>query len=186
MADNLNTPLVKATGSESELQPTAGAISTGIHTDTVSNTELAAGRGHDLDLDHTRVELLAEQVDVQKQERQAGEVQISKRVVEEKVMVPVTLRREEVTMTRTKSQSLPDPILAQNEGVFKDETIIIVLHEEVPVITKTTRVAEIIEVQKRVTTETKSISESVRHEEVDINQGTTGRVTIEDARNSTL
>lgn len=178
MTDNPNTPLVKATATDSSFQPSTSTSSTFTSTSTsgISTSDEALGEG-----DQMKVELLSEALDVQKQERQLGEVQISKRVVEEKVMVPVTLRHEEVTMTRNKAQALPDstsPITGQGE-TFKDETFTIILHEEVPVISKTTRVSEIVEVQKRVLTETKTITETVRHEEVNIDEGTTGRVTIE-------
>lgn len=202
MTDNLNTPLVKAT--EADLQSSAGTTTAGTTTAGTTTTETrmlsGAGLGTQSEQDQMKVELLAEQVAVQKQERQLGEVQISKRVVEEKVMVPVTLRREEVTMTRNKieadanqpvargnptsaqsSQAMAqaDQALARSGEAFKDETFTITLYEEVPVITKTTRVSEVIEVQKRVLTEEKTITESVRHEEANIDEGTTGRVTIE-------
>lgn len=179
MTDNLNTPLVKATQADLQPSTTTGSLS---DAHTFSSTELEVQS----EQDRMKVELLAEQLDVQKQERQLGEVQISKRVVEEKVMVPVTLRREEVTMTRNKVEASTDqPVaggsqaVAGSGDVFKDETFTITLYEEVPVITKTTRVSEVIEVQKRVVTETKNISETVRHEEANIDEGTTGRVTIE-------
>lgn len=180
MTDNSNTPLVKATATDSLSEPLTSTSTTSTFTGT-STSGTSTSRETLGESDQMKVELLSETLDVQKQERQLGAVQISKRVVEETVMVPVTLRREEVTMTRQKPQDASDPavpITGQGE-TFKDETFTIVLHEEVPVISKTTRVSEIIEVQKRVLTETKTISEVVRHEEVNIDEGTTGRVTIE-------
>lgn len=171
MTDN-STPIVKATAAD--LQPPIAATSTALGAGT-AHTELDA-----LDeQDRVKIELLSEQVSVQKQERQSGEVQISKRVIEEQVQVPVTLRREEVTITRNPTQALPNPALAQSSDIFKEETFTILVHEEVPTVTKTTRIVERIEVQKRVVSEDKTISEVVRREEAVIDQGTTGRVTVE-------
>jgi len=141
------------------------------------------------DTDHVKVQLLKEELAVQKQERRAGEVTIEKRIIEEQVQVPVTLRREEIFLTRrkpdaptstTEGQTAPaTPTSTSGKAPFEEETLTFVLYEEIPIVSKATRVSEIVEVAKRILTEGKTISDTIRREEVDIDKGTTGRVTIE-------
>jgi outer membrane lipoprotein SlyB len=50
--------------------------------------------------DRLKVRLLEEHLNVTKEERQVGEVEVTKRVVEEQVQVPVTLEREEIVIHR--------------------------------------------------------------------------------------
>jgi uncharacterized protein (TIGR02271 family) len=141
--------------------------------------------------DRLKVVLLGEQLDVQKVVRQMGEVTITKRIVEETVQVPVTIRREEVILTRSDI-SVPlnaneqigasaQAISEGSSGAFQEQTFKIVLHEEVPHVTKTTRVSGEVEVSKRLLTEEKTITDTVRHEEADINAPETVTILNSDA-----
>lgn len=124
--------------------------------------------------DRMRVQLVEEELHVDKEVRQIGEVEISKRVVSEQVSVPVTLEREEVIIHRTN-------VTGGAAGTIgADQTIVVPISEEFANVTKTAHVTGEVEVEKRMTSEQKTISDTVRHEELEVNQGTTGRVTIED------
>ena len=128
--------------------------------------------------DETRmkVQLLAEHLDVTKAQREVGEVEIGKKIVEEKVSVPVTLEHEEVIIHQTKVSGGD----AHGAVIGDSQTIKVPLTEEVAQITKTTSVTGEVEIEKRVASEQKTISDTVRREELDVNKGTTGRVTVED------
>lgn len=131
--------------------------------------------------DRMRVQLIQEELHVDKATRQAGEVTVSKHVVEEQVQVPVTLQREEVVVTR---HAVDRPVDAATAGeAFTDQTIRVPVHEEVAQVTKTAHVAEEIEIEKRSVSEQRTISDTVRHEELDVN--TPGNVRVDDSTKGT-
>ncbi len=124
--------------------------------------------------DRMRVQLVEEELHVDKEVRQIGEVEISKRVVSEQVSVPVTLEREEVIIHRTN-------VTGGAAGTIgADQTIVVPISEEFANVTKTAHVTGEVEVEKRMTSEQKTISDTVRREELEVNEGTTGRVTVQD------
>jgi uncharacterized protein (TIGR02271 family) len=131
--------------------------------------------------DRTRVQLVEEELHVDKELRQIGEVEISKRVVSEQVQVPVTLEREEVVIHRHAVSGT-----GTVGTIGADETIVVPISEEVANVTKTAHVTGEVEIEKRVTTEQKTVADTVRREELDINQGTTGRVRVEDDTTPTV
>ena len=127
--------------------------------------------------DRLRVQLIAEELHVGKDVRQVGEVEVSKHVVEETVQVPVTLQHEEVTVTR---RAVNQPVDATAAGtVFQDETIRVPVHEEVAHVTKEAHVAEEIEIEKRAVAQQQTVTDTVRHEELDIQGRPEDRVHVE-------
>ena len=126
--------------------------------------------------DRMRVQLMEEELHVDKQVRQIGEVEIGKRVVTEQVNVPVSLEHEEVIIHQTKVSGGD----AHGAVIGDSQTIKVPLTEEVAQITKTTSVTGEVEIEKRVASEQKTISDTVRREELEVNKGTTGRVTVQD------
>ena len=129
--------------------------------------------------DRMRVQLLQEELSVDKQVRQIGEVEIGKRTVTEQVSVPVSLQREEVIIHQTNVSGGD----ARGAVIGEGQTIVVPISEEFAQVSKTTSVSGEVEIEKRMTTEQKTISDTVRHEELDVNKGTTGRVTVEDETN---
>jgi uncharacterized protein (TIGR02271 family) len=119
--------------------------------------------------DRTRVQLLEEELHVEKEARQAGEVTVSKHVVEEQVEVPVTLQREEVVISRHDVNRPADAAALQAGEVFRDQTISVPVHEEVAVVSKEAHVAEEIEIEKRAVSEQRTVTDTVRREELDVN-----------------
>ena len=122
--------------------------------------------------DGTVVELAAEELHVDKARQQAGEVEIHKEIVEEQVEVPVTLQHEEVVVTRraVDRDAMPGELGAE------EEVVRIPVSEEVANVTKTARVVEEVEVDKRVVTEDQTVTGTVRHEEIDIDDSTKNRM----------
>ncbi len=164
---------------DSNTVPTVGTTSTS--TPTTSETLVRAVPGalseHASSMsedERLKVELLAEELHVEKGVRQMGEVTFSKRIIEEEVQVPVTLRREEVTMTRrdvsapVETDSMATASGEQFEEAFTEQTIVIRLYEEVPQITKVARVSGEVEISKRVVTRDKNLLNTVRREELQV------------------
>ena len=132
--------------------------------------------------DRMRVQLIEETLHVDKNMRQAGEVAVSKHVVSEQVQVPVTLQHEEVIVTRRAVDTPVDAATAAN--AFQDETIRVPVQEEVAVVTKQAHVAEEIEIQKRAVSEQQTITDTVRHEELDVQGNPPNRVHTEGQSNT--
>ena len=120
--------------------------------------------------DGTVVELAAEELHVDKTRQQAGQVEIHKEVVQEQVEIPVTLEHEEVVVTRRAVDGVAGTIGAD------EEVVRIPVSEEVANVTKTARVVEEVEVEKRVVTENQTVTGTVRHEELDVNDSTKKRM----------
>ena len=119
----------------------------------------------------TKVQLAAEELHVDKTRQQAGEVEIHKEVVEEHVEIPVTLHHEEVVITR----HAVDRDMAPGEHISDlgdDEVVRIPVTQEVANVTKTAHVVEEVEVGKRMVSEDQTVTGTVRHEEIDINDTT--------------
>jgi len=121
-----------------------------------------------------RVPVAEEHLQVGKEMRQTGEVEVSKHVVEEQVQVPVTLRHEEVVVTR---HEVDRPVTGGEAVMGESEVIRVPVHEEVAHVTKEARVAEEIEIQKRAVSQQQTVSDTVRREVVDVNQPTIGTAT---------
>ena len=164
------------------MEKTADAV-TGDHVDdkTGGTTDGAAyaGAAHGAmgsalrtDADGTVVQLAAEELHVDKTRQQAGEVEIHKEVVQEHVEIPVTLEHEEVVITRRAVDGVAHP----GSIGADDEVVRIPVTEEVANVTKTAHVVEEVEVSKRVVTEDQTISGTVRHEELDMNDTTKDRI----------
>jgi uncharacterized protein (TIGR02271 family) len=100
-------------------------------------------------------------------ERESGRVRLQKYVIEEEVTKTVPVRREEVRVER-------EPITDANRGDaldgpgISDEEHEVVLHAEEAVVEKTAVPKERIRLEKDVTTEEETVSETVRKEQIDV------------------
>jgi uncharacterized protein (TIGR02271 family) len=100
-------------------------------------------------------------------EREAGRARLRKYVVEDEVTRTVPVRREEVRVER-------EPITDANVGAATDGPEIsseeheVVLHEEEPVAEKRTVPKERVRLDKDVRTEQREVSDTVRKEQVDV------------------
>jgi uncharacterized protein (TIGR02271 family) len=124
------------------------------------------------------VPLWEEEVKVGKRRVGAGEVNLQKKVSTEQVNVPVELNREDVVIERVPAAET-EP--ARKEP-FQEERVDVPLSREEPVVEKETRVIGGVRVRKTEGTDRETIRESVRREDVDIDE--TGK-TSDKGRNPT-
>ena len=119
----------------------------------------------------TRLRRYEEDLDVDKVTRAAGEVSVTKHVVEETQTVDVPVRREEVHVERR-----PVSDATASSGVeadaFSHETITVPVMAEEIEIRKVARPVEEIELTKTSTEETKRVQDTVRREEFDVDDST--------------
>ena len=114
-----------------------------------------------------KVELAEEELHVEKARQQVGEVQVHKEVVQEQVEVPVTLEHEEIVVTRHAVNGGTAGAIGADEEVVR-----IPVSEEVANVSKTAHVVEEVEIGKRTVTENQTVSGTVRHEELDVDDPT--------------
>ena len=119
-----------------------------------------------------RLQLRDEQLDIRKDQVQAGEVRLRKEVVTEQRNIEVPVTREEVVIERQAASGATTNADAIGEG---EEIRIPVMSEEVRV-EKTPVVREEVSVRKRRVQQTEQVSESVRHEEARIESEGNARV----------
>lgn len=147
--------------------------------DTTLNAH--ATTGSTTDRDTIRVPVVEEEINVQKNMRQAGEVQVHKDVVTEQVNVPVEVSREEVVVTR----HAVDRDLAPGETTLGDDVVRVPVMAENVEVNKTAHVVEEIEINKQRVTEQQNVTDTVRKEVVDVDD-TTARVNNTNAHNNNL
>ena len=117
-----------------------------------------------------RLQLREEQLDVEKERVQVGEVRLRKEIVTEQRNVEVPVTREEVVIERRAAAGDEPVDGAIGEG---DEVRIPLMEEEVRV-EKTPVVREEVSIRKRQVQDTQRVSETVRREEARIeSQGET-------------
>ncbi|RYZ42201.1 MAG: DUF2382 domain-containing protein [Myxococcaceae bacterium] len=103
-----------------------------------------------------------EELEVIKHQHRAGEAQVRKVVVEEMKSIPVSLRHEEVEVTRRAvAPHTPD------NSDFREETIRIPLSAEDAELQKRVYADEDISLRKRPIDEARSLEGRVRHEEIE-------------------
>jgi uncharacterized protein (TIGR02271 family) len=96
--------------------------------------------------------------------RQAGEVEIRKDVVEEQRTIDVPVTREEVRVERRPASG---DTTGSDQAFTGDSITVPVMEEEVQV-SKVARPVEEIEVSKERVTDTQTVSDTVRREEIDV------------------
>jgi len=158
-------------------QPTSGSWSADVTaaTDYQSSTtaggeRLATNQRTDLrDDDHIVVPVHEEELVATKTAQQAGEVQISKRVVEEDrtIEVPITEERVQVTRRAVDREATAD------STAFDGGTIEVPLTTEQVDLQKRVKVSEEIEVDREKVQTTQQVSGTVRKEVVDVDETTT-------------
>ncbi|MDA0171416.1 PRC and DUF2382 domain-containing protein [Solirubrobacter taibaiensis] len=187
--DGISVPFEKATVKDAPKIEPDGALSPqeedelyrhygrgDVDVDTVRNTsgsDTTAGErggpgqdtsGPNTDDAMTRSE---EELRVGTTEREAGKVRLKKYVVEDEVTKTVPVRREEVRLER-------EPITDANRGDaasgpdISEEEHEVVLHEEEVVVDKQAVAKERVRLDKDVTTEEKTVSDTVRSERIDV------------------
>ncbi len=116
---------------------------------------LAGGEEH-------RMTLEEEELLIDKQKRQTGEVAIKKEVTTEQRTVTVPVTREEVTVERTAGPGTP------GTGELKADEIRVPVYEERVEVSKRPVVREEVRVRKEERTEPQKVSETIRKERADV------------------
>jgi uncharacterized protein (TIGR02271 family) len=118
-----------------------------------------------------RVQLKEEQVKVGKREVEYGGVRLRKVVRTETVNQPVELTREEIVIERVPAgQATQANAGGTLNKEFTQEEIYVPLRREEAVVAKEARVTEEVRVGKRKERETQTVSETVRKEDVEVQE----------------
>ncbi len=115
--------------------------------------------------DTTAIPIIEEELQVGKRTVQTGGAYIKSRMVEKPVEETVNLKEERVFVERTP---VDRPVDTTGFDAFKEETIELKEHAEVPVVSKEARVVEEITLGKNVSERDETIHDTVRKTEVDI------------------
>jgi uncharacterized protein (TIGR02271 family) len=117
--------------------------------------------------DEIRVPVAEERLNVGKREADLGEVEIRKTVTEEQQSVPVTLRRDEVTV---QERDITDRPLRAGEDAFTEGTIRVPVRGEEAVVAKQAVVTGEVVIDKETTTEQRQVTDTVRKQRVDVDE----------------
>jgi uncharacterized protein (TIGR02271 family) len=152
------SPTGLGTGSGTRETDTTDTTATG-YTGTMDTT--------DTDTEQVNVPLSEEQLQVGKREVEAGQARIRKVVRTEPVEEQVELRQEEIDIERVpvSEGTVPD-------DAFQEQAIEVPVLREEPVVQKQAQVTGQVNVNKEVETETRTVGDQVRKEEVEIDRDT--------------
>jgi len=121
----------------------------------------------------TRLVRYEEDLEAQKVSREAGEITVGKRVVEDTKTIEVPVRREEIEIER-RPVTADASVGVGADDAFSDERISVPLMEEQVEVRRVARPVEEVEITKTATEDTRRVDETVRREEFDIDDNTTG------------
>ena len=117
--------------------------------------------------DEATIKLKAEDVKIGKREIEYGGIRLRKVVRTEIVNQPVELKREEIVIERTPVQG---ERVEACDARFDEKEIYVPLRREEAVIEKTVRTKEEVHVGKRTDVDRQEVSETLRREDVEIEQ----------------
>jgi uncharacterized protein (TIGR02271 family) len=129
--------------------------------------------------DDIRVRRHEEELQAQKVSREAGEVRVSKDVVEEQQTLEVPVTREQITVRSTDVRSTD----ADTSQAFQGGTISVPVREEGVEVNKQVRVAEELEIDKTAVQDTERVTDTVRKERVNVEE--VGDVDVEGGTGTT-
>jgi len=141
---------------------------TGAPAPVEGNVQVGQQRGS-VQSDRSEVEdeaipIVEERLRVGKRDTNLGRVRVRSYVVEEPVQQQVTLRQERVRVERRPV----DQELTGREDVFQDRVIEAEEHAEEAVVAKEARVTEEVTLRKEAEERTETVSDTVRHTEVEV------------------
>lgn len=112
-----------------------------------------------------KMPVIEENLEVGKKVVETGGVRLRSRIIEKPVEETIRLREEHVNVERTKVDRAATDADFNN---FKDETIEVREHGEVPVVNKNAKVVEEVSVNKTVGQREETVRDKVRRKEVDV------------------
>ena len=110
------------------------------------------------------IPVISEDLQVGKREVESGGVRLKSRIVERPVEESIRLRQEHVNVERN---TVNRPATEADFNSFKEGTIEVREHNEVPVVSKDARVVEEVSLDKEVSEREETIRDTVRNTEVD-------------------
>jgi len=122
------------------------------------------------DEDELRIQRSEEELRAGTREREAGALNVRKRVVTERQQIEVPTRREEVTVDRVPVEG------EASEAEIGDDEVRIPVTEEEVVVEKRPVAKEEVRIRKDVVEDTEVVEEDVRREEVDVDDATERRL----------
>ena len=120
--------------------------------------------------DELRIPVMEEELTATVREQEAGAVRIEKRVVEEDRVLEVPVTDEQI---RVERRIVDRPVSASETQAFEEIVIDVPLTTEQVELQKQARVAEEIVVSKEATQRTERVSDTVRREEVYVDEDAT-------------
>lgn len=143
-------------------------------TDTVQTTQQNVQQTNVVQDDDIVVELAEEELSARTRQVERGEVRIEKDVIAEEQTLEVPVTEERVNVTRRAV----DRDVTAGDSVFEGGTIEVPVRGEEVEIQKTAHIAEEVEISKDAVQEVERVTDTVRREEVHIDEtGTTGGTT---------
>ena len=125
--------------------------------------------GYDAGMNHIRDEAMTrseEELVVETVWRPAERVWVRRRVVEEEVTVTVTVRREELEIVREPASRFDAP---RRDAGVPAEPLVVVLHEERPVVGVEIVPTEVVRVHRRaVRGGERTVTDTVRREQIEV------------------
>jgi uncharacterized protein (TIGR02271 family) len=134
-------------------------------TSNVSDTNTSSALTTDTTQGATSIPIIEEELQVGKRTVQTGGARLRSRIVERPVEESLRLREERVTVDRTPVNRVATD--ADFAG-FKEGTIELTEHAEVPVVSKEARVVEEVSLGKEVQEREETIQDTVRRTEVEV------------------
>lgn len=136
--------------------------------DVVLDTAPAAGYGRSTiiegqEQDEIHIPLAAEELTATVRPMAAGAVHIEKRIVSEDRVLEVPVTEEHI---RVERRIIDRPVDAADTGTFEQIVVEVPLYEETVDVQKRARVAEEVVVRKEAVQHTERVKDTVRHEEV--------------------
>ncbi len=142
---------------------------TGQHgTPTEPRTTDQEATARDVNADTQTIQVHEEELEARKTAQQTGEVEVSKDVVEETETIEVPVMREEVRVERHAASG--DTATGDHADAFSGESVRVPVMEEQVEVRKVPRAVEEVEISKVQTQDTEVVSDTVRKEQVDIDQ----------------
>jgi uncharacterized protein (TIGR02271 family) len=157
--------------SAADLDRTANVDPTYADTDVTSDVTSNVDAGYadrdlttNVDRDHETIEVVDEELTATTRPVERGEVRVHKDVVEEQQTLEVPVTEEEVEITRRRV----DRGVTDADHAFEEGTIEVPLRGEEVDVEKRARVVEEIDIDKTARQRTERVSDTVRHEEVQV------------------
>jgi len=148
---------------------TMGAGAMGANTmneDSTYNTQSGSSmEDSSFNEENRKIPVVEENLEVGKRVVETGGVRLRSRIIEKPVEETIRLREEHVNVERTQVNREATDADFNN---FKDETIEVREHGEVPVVNKSARVVEEVSVNKTVDQREETVRDKVRSREVDV------------------